>query len=238
MDDGIGYVKLSQFQESTATDLSSALEKLKKEGMTSLVLDLRNNPGGLLSSAVEVSQQFLPVKKLVVYIKGRDGDKAEYLTEEGMTSYPEMPMVVLINQGSASASEIVAGAMKDWNRAVVIGVQSFGKGSVQSIIPLSDGSGLRLTTAKYYTPKGTSIQGVGIAPDIIVKLEAKDGNGHTVVREKDLERHLKNEQVNEENKAAEETAPVVVDEKDDLQLQRAMDTLKTWKVFEKMKKAA
>ncbi|NTU43774.1 MAG: S41 family peptidase, partial [Nitrospirales bacterium] len=208
--EGIGYVKLSQFQESTAADLSSALEKLQKEGMSSLVLDLRNNPGGLLSSAVEVSQQFLPAKKLVVYIKGREGDKAEYLTEEGMPTYTEMPMVVLVNQGSASASEIVAGAMKDWNRAVIIGVQTFGKGSVQSIIPLTDGSGLRLTTAKYYTPKGTSIQGVGIAPDIVVKLESKDGNGHTVVREKDLERHLKNEQVSEESKEK-EIAPVAVD---------------------------
>lgn len=238
LDDKIGYLKLTQFQETTAADLSTALEKLKKEGFTSLVLDLRNNPGGLLNSAVEVSDQFLPTKKLVVYIKGRRGNKTEYHTEGTYQSYTDMPMVVLVNQGSASASEIVAGALKDWNRAIVIGTQTFGKGSVQSLIPLSDGSGLRLTTAKYYTPKGTSIQGVGITPDINVKLDTKNGKAHTVYREKDLERHLKNEQVNEETKDASEKVPVEVDEKDDIQLQRAIDTLKAWKVFEKMPKKA
>ncbi|MBF0330128.1 MAG: S41 family peptidase [Nitrospirae bacterium] len=238
LDDKIGYLKLTQFQETTAADLSAALEKLKKDGFTSLVLDLRNNPGGLLNSAVEVSDQFLPTKKLVVYIKGRKGNKTEYYTEGTYQSYTDMPMVVLVNQGSASASEIVAGALKDWNRAIVIGTQTFGKGSVQSLIPLSDGSGLRLTTAKYYTPKGTSIQGVGITPDINVKLDAKNGKSHTVYREKDLERHLKNEQVNEETKDESEKVPVEVDEKNDAQLQRAIDTIKAWKVFEKMPKKA
>ena len=235
--EGIGYIKLTQFQESTASDLISALAKLKNEGMTAMILDMRNNPGGLLNSAVEVSEQFLPPKKLVVYIKNRNGEKTEYTTEEETTYYADMPMVVLVNQGSASASEIVAGALKDWNRAIIIGVQTFGKGSVQSLIPLSNGSGLRLTTAKYYTPKGTSIQGVGIAPDITVKLDTKDGKGHTVVREKDLERHLKNEQSNEAPQE-DEKAPLEVEEKDDIQLQRAVDTLKTWKVFEKMLKKA
>ena len=235
--DGIGYVRLTQFQESTSNDLSSALEKLKKEGITSLILDMRNNPGGLLNSAVEVSEQFLPPKKLVVYIKSRNGEKTEYYTEGETKYYAEIPMVVLVNQGSASASEIVAGALKDWNRAIIVGVQTFGKGSVQSLIPLTDGSGLRLTTAKYYTPKGTSIQGVGITPDIVVKLESKNGKEHVVVREKDLDRHLKNEQ-QKEGPEEKETAPAEVEEKDDLQLQRAIDTLKTWKVFEKMKKAA
>ncbi len=235
--DGIGYIRLTQFQESTSNDLSSALEKLKKEGITSLILDLRNNPGGLLNSAVEVSEQFLPAKKLVVYIKSRNGEKTEYYTERETKYYADIPMVVLVNQGSASASEIVAGAVKDWNRAVIIGVQTFGKGSVQSLIPLADGSGLRLTTAKYYTPKGISIQGVGITPDIVVKLESKNGKEHVVIREKDLDRHLKNEQ-QKEGAEEKETAPAEVEEKDDLQLQRAIDTLKTWKVFEKMKKAA
>jgi carboxyl-terminal processing protease len=235
--DGIGYVKLTQFQESTASDLSAALGKLKKDGMTSLILDVRNNPGGLLNSAVEVAEQFLPEKKLVVYIKSRSGEKIEYYTEKGTSNYTDMPMVVLINHGSASASEIVAGALKDWNRAIILGVQTFGKGSVQSLIPLSEGSGLRLTTAKYYTPKGTSIQNIGIAPDIVVKLEAKDGKDHTVIREKDLERHLRNEQLKEEP-SEKETAPVDIDEKDDVQLQRAIDTLKAWKVFEKMLKKA
>lgn len=237
LQDSIGYIKITQFQESTGPDLSSALEKLSKEGMTSLIIDLRNDPGGLLNSAVEVTEQFLPSKKLVVYIKSKNGEKTEYFAE-GEKPYTDIPMVVLVNQGSASASEIVAGALKDWNRAIIIGVQTFGKGSVQSLIPLSDGSGLRLTTAKYYTPKGTSIQGVGITPDIVVKLEAKDGKEqHRVVREKDLEGHLKNEQ-QKEGPEEKEMAPIEVDEKDDNQLQRAIDTLKTWKVFEKMKKAA
>jgi carboxyl-terminal processing protease len=237
LQDGIGYIKITQFQESTGPDLSTALEKLSKEGMTSLIIDLRNDPGGLLNSAVEVAEQFLPPKKLVVYIKSKSGEKTEYFTE-GEKPYTDIPMVVLVNQGSASASEIVAGALKDWNRAVIIGVQTFGKGSVQSLIPLSDGSGLRLTTAKYYTPKGTSIQGVGITPDIVVKLEVKDGKEqHRVIREKDLEGHLKNDQ-QKEGPEEKEMAPLEVDEKDDNQLQRAIDTLKTWKVFEKLKKAA
>jgi carboxyl-terminal processing protease len=238
LQDGIGYIKITQFQESTGPDLATALEKLSKEGMTSLIIDLRNDPGGLLNSAVEVAEQFLPPKKLVVYIKNKSGEKTEYFTE-GEKTYTDIPMAVLVNQGSASASEIVAGALKDWNRAVIIGVQTFGKGSVQSLIPLSDGSGLRLTTAKYYTPKGTSIQGIGITPDIVVKLEVKDGKEqHPVVREKDLERHLKNEQQKEGTEEKEMAPLLEVDEKDDTQLQRAIDTLKTWKVFEKMKKAA
>lgn len=237
LQDGIGYIKITQFQESTGPDLAAALEKLSKEGMTSLIIDLRNDPGGLLNSAVEVTEQFLPPQKLVVYIKSKSGEKTEYFTE-GEKPYTDMPMVVLVNQGSASASEIVAGALKDWNRAVIIGVQTFGKGSVQSLIPLSDGSGLRLTTAKYYTPKGISIQGVGITPDIVVKLDVKDGKEqHRVIREKDLEGHLKNDQ-QKEGPEEKEMAPLEVDEKDDNQLQRAIDTLKTWKVFEKMKKAA
>jgi carboxyl-terminal processing protease len=127
--------------------------------------------------------------------------------------------------------------MKDWNRAIIVGVQTFGKGSVQTLIPLSDGSGLRLTTAKYYTPNGTSIQNVGITPDIIVKLEAKDGKGMSVIREKDLEGHLQNEK-NIQAPADEAKVPLEVEEKDDVQLQRAIDALKTWEVIEKISKKA
>jgi carboxyl-terminal processing protease len=233
----IGYIKLTQFQELSADDLAKALKDLKEKGMKSIILDLRNDPGGLLNVAVDVSSQFLPPKKLVVYIKGRSGDKIEYFTDANAKSYVDLPMVVLVNQGSASASEIVAGALKDWNRAVIIGVQTFGKGSVQTLIPLSDGSGLRLTTAKYYTPSGVSIQSVGITPDIVVKLEAKDGKGITVIREKDLQGHLENEG-NLEAPPAEEKVPIEVEEKDDLQLQRAIDALKTWEVIDRLNKKA
>lgn len=237
--DDVGYVKLTQFQETTASDMAKALAELQKKGMKSLVLDLRNNPGGLLNAAVEVSEQFLPAKKLVVYIKGRTGEKLEYFTDSDFKVYEQMPIVVLVNQGSASASEIVAGAMKDWNRAVVLGVQTFGKGSVQSLVPLSDGSGLRLTTAKYYTPKGTSIQSVGIKPDIVVKLEPKEGKEIPVVRERDLERHLKNEKHEPVQKEKnDEKAVYEVEEKDDTQLLRAIDILKTWKVIEHLPKPA
>ncbi len=248
IDDSIGYVKLNQFQERTASDLEAALSDMEQKHVASLILDLRNNPGGLLNSAVDVASQFLPSGKVVVYIKGRSGEGTEYRTEGEKTAEPgkeksklfnTIPMIVLVNQGSASASEIVAGALKDWNRAVILGVQTFGKGSVQSVIPLSDGSGLRLTTARYYTPKGISIQSTGITPDIVVKLEAKDGaKEHPVVREKDLERHLKNDKSEEKPKEPEETAPIEISEKEDVQLQRAIDLLKSWKVFKELPKAS
>ncbi|MBA4374121.1 MAG: peptidase S41 [Thermodesulfovibrio sp.] len=236
LEGNIGYVKVTQFQEQTAADLAAALKKLNEEKFSAIILDLRNNPGGLLNSSIDVSGQFLPRGKLVVYTKTRGGEKAEFLTE-GEKPYAQ-PMIVLVNQGSASASEIVAGALKDWNRAVILGTQTFGKGSVQTVIPLSDGAGIRLTTAKYYTPKGTSIQNTGITPDIILKLESKNGaKEHPVLREKDLARHLKNEQSDVKPEEA-ETAPMEVDEKDDIQLQRALDILKTWNVFKALPKAS
>ncbi|HYA26478.1 MAG TPA: S41 family peptidase [Thermodesulfovibrionales bacterium] len=240
LEDGIGYVKITQFQEQTANDLSNALAKLNDDNKVgSLILDLRNNPGGLLNSAVDVSSQFLPAGKLVVYIKDRTGEKTEYKSGGNKPFYDKATMVVLVNQGSASASEIVAGALKDWHRAVILGVQTFGKGSVQSVVPLSDGSGLRLTTARYYTPNGISIQSTGIAPDIVAKIEAKNGTKeHAVVREKDLERHLRNDREEESTQIEQETAPLEVSEKDDVQLQRAIDLLKTWKVFKELPKAS
>lgn len=233
IDNEIGYIKLTQFQEGTAQDLANALQNLKESGMRSLILDLRNNPGGLLQSAVDVSEQFLPPKHLVVSIQGRIGEKMQYYTEQLRPSYTEIPIIVLVNQGSASASEIVAGALQDWGRALILGVQTFGKGSVQSLIPLSDGSALKLTTAKYYTPKGKKIHAVGIMPDIVVKLESKNGKEVPVIREKDLEQHLRGEKVEPQEKVPQE-----VSEKEDTQLQRAVDILKSWKIMEKLKKAA
>ena len=179
--DNIGYVRLTQFQESTGRDLSKVLKQFKEQKLQSTILDLRNNPGGLLTSAVEVSEQFLPSGKLVVYTKGRESKKDEWVSK-GKDQMDDSPMIILVNEGSASASEIVAGALQDYGRAVIVGTTSFGKGSVQTILPLGDGSGLRLTTAKYYTPKGRSIQSTGITPDIVVKSQtpttvAKAGEG-------------------------------------------------------------
>lgn len=237
LEENIGYIKISQFQERTSSDLGKALKEFSKEGINALVLDLRNNPGGLLTSAVDVTSHFLPEGKLVVYIKGRAGDRNEYHAN-GKGGPFEKPMVVLVNPGSASASEIVAGALKDWNRAVILGEKTFGKGSVQSMIPLSDGSGLRLTTARYYTPSGVSIQNTGIVPDITVKLQVKDGEqAHRVIREKDLEGHLENDQGGTKTDAEgePETAVMVpIEEEEDTQLQRAVDLLKTWSIFKRM----
>lgn len=232
MEEDIGYIKINQFQERTASDLAAALKDLSGKEVDAVILDLRNNPGGLLKSAVDVAGKFLPEGKLVVYIKGRSGDKTEYRTRS-KPSYTR-PMVVLVNQGSASASEIVAGALKDWKRAIVLGVKTFGKGSVQSVIPLADGSGLRLTTSRYYTPKGTSIQTTGITPDIEVKLKAKKGaKEHPFIREKDLERHLENDQGMEDKRQTEPEKFIMApsDEETDTQLQRAIDLLKTWNIF-------
>jgi carboxyl-terminal processing protease len=170
MGEGVEYLKLRQFQEQSPHDLEVALERFTKAGMKALILDLRNNPGGLLTAAVEVSEKFIDDGKLVVYTEGRVKNQNMRFSAHAKRGYSQMPMVVLVNQGSASASEIVAGALQDWGRATIVGTQTFGKGSVQTIIPLSDGSGLRLTTAKYFTPKGRSIHGKGITPDVIVEV--------------------------------------------------------------------
>lgn len=240
LDDGIGYLRLTQFQEQSGKDLTKALESLRTQKVQSLILDLRNNPGGLLTAAVEVSELFLPKGKAVVSIKGRQG-KAEEYTADGPHPLLDLPMIVLVNEGSASASEIVAGAMQDWGRAVVVGTTTFGKGSVQTIIPLSDGSALRLTTAKYFTPKGRSIQNTGIDPTITVRAaSAKGETRRQITRERDLERHLKNEaapQTPAEGGDPPELAPIPDLPRDgaasdeDPQLQKAIELLKSWSVF-------
>ncbi len=163
----IGYVRLVQFGEKTSDDLEAALTKLQGQGMRALVLDLRWNPGGLLDQAVEVCQKFLPKNQLVVSTEGRSS--VQKFTAKGKgDELHSMPIVVLVNVGSASASEIVAGCLQDLNRAIILGEKTFGKGSVQSIIPLDDGSALRLTTAKYYTPSHKVIHEVGITPNVVV----------------------------------------------------------------------
>ena len=169
--DNIGYIKLTDFSEKTKSDLDLALEKLAKEGMDSLILDLRNNPGGLLISSVETVSEFLPTGKLIVYTKGREKNQNIEYRATGKTKFKDIPLIVLINGGSASASEIVAGAIQDHKRGIILGTKSFGKGSVQTVIPMRDGSALRLTTAKYYTPLGRTINEKGIIPDISIKAE-------------------------------------------------------------------
>jgi carboxyl-terminal processing protease len=240
LDNNIGYVKIIQFQGQTSDELEKALKTLESKGMNKLVIDLRNDPGGLLDASVDVSSKFMPKDKLVVYLQGRQAnDRKDFLTT-GSDIVRTYPIVVLVNTGSASASEIVAGALQDSKRALIVGTQTFGKGSVQTVFPLESGGGLRLTTAKYYTPSGRSIQNVGITPDVEVKLptikEAKEGEPvHVVVREKDLERHLKNDTVKEEKKKKEPQPAVEEDftmeavpkeDKDDIQLQKAIEILK------------
>lgn len=223
LEPGLGYVRLRQFQEQTSHDLDAVLEKLTKNGsLQGLVLDLRNNPGGLLTAAVEVTEKFLEDGKLVVYTEGRVRNQNMRFSAHPKKSYLGFPMVVLVNQGSASGSEIVAGALQEWNRAVVLGTQTFGKGSVQTIIPLSDGSGLRLTTAKYLTPKGRSIQGKGIAPDIIVEPPK-------VVEPPPGEREKREPQAREPDPRE--------DLKKDIQLQRAVDLLKAMRILERSRPA-
>jgi carboxyl-terminal processing protease len=170
----IGYVRLVQFNEPTADELAKALDELQKQGMQALVLDLRNNPGGLLNSAVDVCAQFLPPNTKVVSTQGRVASQQhDYSTSGAKKERPSFPMVVLINEGSASGAEIVAGALKDLHRAVLVGETTFGKGSVQNVMQLPDGSAVRFTTAKYYTPSKQVIQGNGVAPNIRVAMTSE-----------------------------------------------------------------
>ena len=248
IDNNIGYIRLTQFQESTAKDLSRTLKQLREQKLQSTILDLRNNPGGLLTSAVEVSEQFVGPGKLIVYIKGRDGRKDEYVSRS-KEQPEEFPMIILVNEGSASASEIVAGAMQDWGRAVVVGTTTFGKGSVQTILPLADGSGLRLTTAKYYTPKGRSIQSTGITPDIVVKPQPpapvklaekekdKDDEGRTQKQKGTLPPGLPKtgDEVSSKSNGTVVEAGGESPPEEDVQLQKAIELLKTWKVFKQLR---
>jgi carboxyl-terminal processing protease len=248
--ENLGYVRLTQFQEATGRDLARAIKQFKEQKVQGTILDLRNNPGGLLTAAVDVSEQFLPGGKLVVYTKSREGKKDEWFAKS-RDQLEDLPVIILVNEGSASASEIVAGALQDWGRAVIVGTTSFGKGSVQTILPLGDGSGLRLTTAKYYTPKGRSIQSTGITPDIVVKLpapvtakagdkeaDAKAGKPSTG-KETTPPTGKAPDEAGSKNGAGSQAPPSDVAGEpsldQDVQLQKAVELLKSWKIFKELK---
>jgi carboxyl-terminal processing protease len=219
LDDGIGYIRLLSFSEHTAADLQKALDDLSKQGLRALVLDMRNNPGGLLSSAVEVSQKFLRKGDLIVSTVGRTEKQLLIEKAGGRVHYLDFPMAILINGGSASAAEIVSGALQDQHRAFLVGEKSFGKGSVQSVIPLDDGSALKLTTAKYYTPGKRVIHDHGIEPDIVVAMPPEDFRKLWLQRQRP-----KNTPADDADAEARVS---------DVQLDRAVDALKGVLVFGK-----
>lgn len=258
-----GYLRVRSFQERTSNDLEDALAKVQKESggnLHGLVLDLRDNPGGLLDQAVRVADLWLG-DGLIVYTKGRVDNQQQEFQAHRDGSEQEYPIVVLVNAGSASASEIVAGALQDQGRALVLGEDTFGKGSVQTVFPLEDGSGLRLTTALYYTPSGRSIQEVGISPDIkvsaTVDAEATedaeptadaDGSDRQPLREKDLERHFLHRKAEPEPVARSGGSRPKIElpglpagvkpgegETIDIQLARGLEVLKSWAYFERLR---
>jgi carboxyl-terminal processing protease len=236
-----GYIRLSQFQEKTDDDFEKAMKALEEESkgaLKGLVLDLRNNPGGLLDQAVKISDHFID-SGIIVSIDGRKEESKQKWPAHPDGTLKRYPLVVLVNGGSASAAEIVAGAIQDHGRGILVGTQTFGKGSVQTIFPLKDGSGLRLTTARYFTPSGRSIQAKGIEPDIIVKPtrpeEEKESVAPKLPAEKDLERHLMDV---EEGRPKEKEKPKKEEVKEkkpvDRQLERALELLKSWDIFKKI----
>ncbi|MFA5271233.1 MAG: S41 family peptidase [Candidatus Omnitrophota bacterium] len=176
LEDGIGYVRITEFRENTAKELDKWLQPLKAAGLKGLIIDVRNNPGGLLETAIEVSSKFLDDGKTVVSTKGRTEKEVVYKALNLKEKYTNIPIVVLVNKGSASASEILASALRDNKKAILVGETTFGKGSVQTIVPLSDNSALRLTTSRYYTPAGVNIHEKGVEPDIVVAAENNSQN--------------------------------------------------------------
>jgi carboxyl-terminal processing protease len=242
LEPGYGYIRISSFQSGTVNDLRKALDQLESDNhpLQGLVLDLRNDPGGLLDQAVEVADEFID-EGLIVYTGGRlENQKMRFEAHKNSTPR-NFPIVVLVNSGSASASEIVAGALQDHKRAIILGEPTFGKGSVQTVIPMSDGSAMRLTTSLYYTPSGRSIQAKGIEPDILVKREAPpktDENGTDElrrIREKDLPRHMETQKLEPGDSKSGATQPEnqkMLEQ--DNQLKRALDLLKGYKIMGQM----
>ena len=249
LEPGFGYLRIASFQEEVDEDVVRALERIKRDSrgqLRGVVLDLRNNPGGLLSQAVGVADAFLE-SGLIVYTDGRRDDQRQKFFAHKPDTWVGFPMVVLVNAGSASASEIVAGALQDQKRALVLGKPTFGKGSVQTIQPIGEGSALRLTTARYYTPGGRSIQAKGIEPDIDMDQVPGVSGKVPMVREADLPGHLENgdEAVLEDDEVPDGERRLELDDGDaealssvkrgelgsDPQLDRALELLKSWQVF-------
>jgi carboxyl-terminal processing protease len=228
LEKGVGYIRLVEFQENTARDLEEALKKLESLGVDSLILDLRNNPGGLLERAVDVSEKFLTKDKMIVSIKGRDPAGNLEFKSKGRSKHPDYPLIVLVNEGSASASEIVAGAIQDNKRGLILGMKTFGKASVQTVIPLKDGSAVRFTTAYYYTPSGKMIKEQGIVPDVVVEAQEykdKKPEGPDELFEK----------LEEKDKAVKKEPAVLPDLKKDNQLQEALNLIKAMKIYKDSK---
>jgi carboxyl-terminal processing protease len=239
-----GYIRLSQFQEKTDGDFEKAMKALEEESkgtLKGLVLDLRNNPGGLLEQAVKIADRFIE-SGIIVTIDGRREEVKQKWPAHPDGTVTRYPLVVLVNGGSASGAEIVAGAIQDHGLGILVGTQTFGKGSVQTIIPLKDGSGLKLTTARYYTPSGRSIQAKGIVPDIIVKPSRPEEEKEIIIpklpTEKDLERHLMDvekgvpqEKEKPKKEEGKEKKPAA-----DNQLEHALELLKSWEIFKNIAK--
>ncbi|MDJ0881913.1 MAG: S41 family peptidase [Gammaproteobacteria bacterium] len=244
LEPGYGYVRITNFQSRTATDLLKSISDLQEEeGLQGLVLDLRNNPGGVLNGAVGVSDAFLE-DGLIVYTEGRIDDSSLKYTATPGDILNGAPLVILVNGGSASASEIVAGAMQDHNRAIIMGYKTFGKGSVQTIQEMRNGSAVKLTTARYYTPNGRSIQAEGIKPDIVLRdIEVSENDQSKTVSEKDLSGHLSNP-VNGEDGALQDDASEESSEDDveklsetDYQLFEALNLLKGLTIASKIQQS-
>ena len=240
-DDNIGYIRIASFNEKTADDLRKALRDIGKKvrPVKGLVLDLRNDPGGLLTQAIEVSDMFLKAG-VIVSTRGRTKNMETKAMAKNDGTEITCPIVVLVNEGTASAAEIVAGALQDNGRALIIGTKTFGKASVQTVIPLEDGSALKLTTARYYTPKGRSIQAEGIKPDILVKYvrpseDTEDNYWEDRLREKDLKGHIKpaKEDGTKLDEAVDKDIKDPSDVAHDNQLKTAIDILKSWDIMKK-----
>jgi carboxyl-terminal processing protease len=239
-DGHIGYIRISAFQERTAEDLKRVLKELANDvnPLAGIILDLRNNGGGLLPQSIMVSDAFLR-EGVIVSTKGRAPNMDSQAVARSDGDEPACPVVVLVNEGTASAAEIVSGALQDNKRALIVGVKTFGKGSVQTVIPLEDGSALKLTTAKYYTPNGRSIQAEGIIPDIVVKSKkpgADTPGGEEMLREKDLQGHIRAADGDEEKSPAPQARKEADELLKDNQLKSAVDIMRSWEIFRKAQK--